>query len=170
MERTTTALVKCTAVRPLLWLVDDAAIDATDKGGVTPRFGRTDLVVLPRRRHFQVLGLLRQAELFVSVPNGPYLEEAVAFGLPRTSIDADGGISLTGVEPEQARAAHGVNELARLARELRTANSGITERSAAARDGGAARRITTHLGAWLFGRSSEHTGDDAECGVLGANT
>jgi general secretion pathway protein A len=170
MEQMVAALVQCAAEKPLLWLGEDAAIDAMKATGVAQRLGATDLVVVPMPRHLQVLGLLRQADLFVSAPNGRYLEEACAMGLPCATVDADGSVALRGAETDSGRSAQGLGELLRMTRELGSAKSDSTERRTAW-DGGAAPRITAHLGAWLRGRSPEGVGrNDAEGGVLGAGS
>ncbi len=166
MERLVAALVQCAAEKPLLWLVDDAAIDAMKAGGLAQRLATTDLVIIPMPRHFQVLGLLRHAELFVSGPNGPYLEEAGVLGLPSFTIESDGGVTSKGGDLDATRSTPGIGELARLARELPPGKPEGVERRAAW-DGGAAPRITAHLGAWLRGRT---TGQTSGSGVQGAGT
>ena len=87
-------------------------------------------------------------------------------GLPSFTIESDGGVTSKGGDLDATRSTPGIGELARLARELPPGKPEGVERRAAW-DGGAAPRITAHLGAWLRGRT---TGQTSGSGVQGAGT
>lgn len=146
LEQLVAVLAQCASERPLLWWLDDAAIDALKAMGIAQRLGATDLVVVPRPSYFQALGLLRQAELCISEPAGAFLEEAIALGLACATIDRDGSVAVRGSDPEASRSTLAMVDLPRLVRDMRAARSDSAERRAAW-DGGAAARITAHLGA-----------------------